>query len=178
MNILLRNWSLAFLYLFLSACSSLPSPMRNLPYTNIDFKEVKTNSASFQNKPFRWGGKIIAVTNEESSSQAQLLYYPLNRYGRLKTNKEAQGRFAITRTQLLDPAIYKEGTEVTVTGILTGEIKQKVGKKTLTLPLLKINHIHIWPKYQRIDDRFYYYPYSPYSAFPYYRHDFYYHGGF
>lgn len=145
--------------------------MRSVPYTKVDFNEVKTNISSYQNMPFRWGGRIINVTNEESSSKAQLLYYPLNRYGRLKTNKEAEGRFAITRSHFLDPAIYKEGTEVTVTGILSGDIKQLIGKKTLTLPLLKVDHIHIWPKYQQVDDRLYYYPYSP---FPYYRHNFYY----
>lgn len=178
MNLSLIRWFLAFLIITLSACSSLPSPMRNIPYTNIGFNEVKTNIASFHNMPFRWGGRIINVTNEESFSQAQLLFFPLNRYDRPNTNRETQGRFAITRAQFLDPAIYKEGTEVTVTGILSGEIKQLIGKKMLTLPLLKIDHIHTWPDRSSYDDRFYYSPYSSYSHYPFHRRDFYFYGGF
>ncbi len=122
--------------------------------------------------PFRWGGVIINITNEENTSQAQLLFYPLNRYGRPRVAREAKGRFAIARTKFLDPAIFKEGTEVTVTGILTKEVNQKIGKRVLILPQLDINHIHIWPKRQDHNDRFYPYPYYYYYPSRYYQHNY------
>lgn len=160
----------------LGACSGLPKEMRNAAYIKVDLNEVKKNSSTYEGMPFRWGGSIIEVTNKEKSSQAQILYYPINSYDRPSLDKETQGRFAITRTQFLDPAIYKEGTEVTVSGILTGETKQQIGEKILTLPLLLVDHIYVWPKLQQFDDRFNYYPYSPYYyyPFPYYRHNFFY----
>jgi len=168
------RWFIALLYLFLTACSGLPNPMRSEPYTHINFNEVKKDIPAYKGMPFRWGGVIINITNKENTSQAQLLFYPLNRYGRPRVVREAKGRFAIARSQFLDPAIFKEGTEVTVTGILTKEIIQKIGKRTLVLPQLDINHIHIWPKRQDYNNRFYHYPYSPYYYYPsrYYRHSY------
>jgi outer membrane lipoprotein len=175
------KWSLTLLpIVFLTACSGLPKKMRHEPYTRVSLKEAKTNLSNYQNKPLRWGGTLVSVTNKKTLSQAQILYYPINRYGRPNTSRKTEGRFAISQTQFLDPAIYKEGAEITVTGILSGNIKQKIGEKTLIVPMLKTSHIHIWPKHQQFDNRFQHYPYyhpSPYyyPPFPsYYRHNDYY----
>jgi len=167
------KWFLVFFLLFLSGCSGLPRTMQGGGFANINLLTVKANIPAHQNKAFRWGGSIINVVNEENSSQIQVLYYPIGSYGRPLTEKKTEGRFAISSPLFLDPAIYKEGAEITVTGILSGEIKQQIGKKTLTLPLLNIQNIHIWPEYQEQNDRAYFYPYpSPY--FPYYRYNSYY----
>ncbi|NOQ76689.1 MAG: hypothetical protein GQ475_02630 [Methylococcaceae bacterium] len=167
------KWLLISLLFFLSACSGLPKPMRGNAYLNLHLNTVQTNMASYQNKAFLWGGTVINVVNEKDSSQIQLLFYPINRYGRPQTDRKTEGRFAITSPLFLDPAVYKEGIEVTVTGILSGEIKQLIGKKTLTLPLLSLENIHIWPELQQIDNRVYLYPYPPHSPyyFPYHRHN-------
>jgi len=168
------KWFFIALILLLNGCSGLPKAMRDTSYSNIHLSVVKTDIASYINTPFRWGGTIINVLNEKDSSQIQLLYYPIGRYGRPLTDRKTAGRFAITSPLFLDPAIYKEGTEITVTGILSGEIKQKIGKKTLTLPLLKLEQVHIWPDYQEIDNRYYRYPpFRPYY-YPYYRYSPYY----
>lgn len=159
------KWILAFLFLALSACSGLPRVMRDSPYIEVQLSSVVKNIAAYKEMPFRWGGTIINIKNTEKSSQAQILFYPLNRYGRPRTDRKTEGRFAITSTQFLDPAIYKEGAEITITGILFDEIKQKIGEKTLTLPLISVEQIHLWPKTQRNNDM--YYPY-------YYRHPHYY----
>ncbi len=159
------KWFLMTLLLFLIGCSGLPTKMRGNNYSRLNLSTVKTNILAYQHQAFRWGGTVIKVLNKKNSSQIQLLYYPVSRYGRPLIEQKTEGRFAITSPLFLDPAIYKEGTEITVTGILSGEIKQKIGKKILTLPLLTVNNIHIWPDRQRIDEQAY--PYSPY-ALPYY----------
>lgn len=171
-------------FIFLTGCSGLPAPMRDAPYHEVQLSEVSSNISAHKGQPLRWGGSIINVTNTENKSQAQILFYPLNFYGRPQTERETEGRFVISSTQFLDPAIYKEGSEITVTGILSKEIKQKIGEKYLTLPLLTIEHIHLWPKLQNIDDRYgrsylYYHNYPTYyynGSFPYryYRRGFYY----
>jgi len=167
------KWHLIFLLFFLAGCSGLPKPMRGNAYSNQPLSSVQTNIAHHQNKAFRWGGTVINVVNEKDSSQVQFLFYPINRYGRPLTDRKTEGRFAITSPLFLDPAIYKEGSEVTVTGILSGVIKQRIGKKVLTLPLLTLKDIHLWPEYQQIDNRVYLYPYPPHSPyyFPYHRHN-------
>lgn len=119
------KWFLIALFFLLSGCSGLPKPMQSNSYSNLSLSTVQANIPSYLNSSFRWGGTIINVTNKKDSSQIQILFYPISRYGQPLTNKKTEGRFAVTSPQFLDPAIYKEGTEVTVTGSLTGEIKQK-----------------------------------------------------
>lgn len=167
----------ALVLLFLTGCSGLPKAMRETPYTNVNLQTVKMNISAYEQVPVRWGGTLVNVTNAETSSQAQLLYYPLSRYGRPRVEIKTEGRFSITQNQVLDPAIFKEGVELTVTGILSGEIKQKIGEKTVILPQVNIKHIHIWPKRLQ-NNRYYqhypyYFPYSYYS-YPYFRSNFYY----
>ena len=151
--------------------------MRETPYTNVNLQTVAMNISAYDQVHVRWGGTLVNVTNTESSSQAQLLYYPLSRYGRPRIDIKTEGRFAITQNQVLDPAIFKEGVELTVTGTLSGTITQKIGEKTLVLPQLNVEHIHIWPKRLQ-NNRYYqqypYYYYQPYYSYPYFRSNFYY----
>jgi outer membrane lipoprotein len=166
------KWFIASLILLLSGCSGLPTVMRDTSYSNTRLSAVKMDISAYQNMSFRWGGTVINVINKKDSSQIQVLYYPISRYGRPLTDRKTEGRFVITSPQFLDPAIFKEGTAITVTGVLSGEIKQQVGEKTLTLPLLTIDNIHIWTDYSQTDDGFYprhyYYPYYRYD--PFYNH--------
>ena len=144
--------------------------MRDNSYATTHLSLVKTNITAYKDMPLRWGGTIINVVNEKDSSQIQALFYPINSYGRPRVDRKTEGRFAMTSLEFLDPAIFKEGTEFTVTGILSGEVQQQIGKKTLNLPLLTIEQIHLWPAQQQQDDRFY--PYRPYPHYyyPYHRY--------
>jgi len=150
--------------------------MRDNSYATTHLSLVKTNITAYKDMPLRWGGTIINVVNEKDSSQIQALFYPINSYGRPRVDRKTEGRFAMTSLEFLDPAIFKEGTEFTVTGILSGEVQQQIGKKTLNLPLLTIEQIHLWPAQQQLDDRFYPYPryYYPYYRYGPYYHDYYY----
>ena len=170
------KWLPLCFILFLSACSGLPHPMRDNSYATTHLSLVKTNITAYKDMPLRWGGTIINVVNEKDSSQIQALFYPINSYGRPRVDRKTEGRFAMTSPEFLDPAIFKEGTEFTVTGILSGEVQQQIGKKTLNLPLLTIEQIHLWPAQQQQDDRFYPYPryYYPYYRYGPYYHDYYY----
>ncbi len=164
-----------FFILLLSGCSGLPTVMRDSSYSNIHLSTVKADISAYKNTPVRWGGKVIDVINKKDSSQVQVLYYPISRYGRPLTDRKTEGRFVMTSPQFLDPVIFKEGTEITVTGVLSGEIKRQIGEKDLTLPLLTIDNVHVWPDYQQYDDgyypRHYYYPYYRYD--PFYDHFYY-----
>lgn len=173
----MRWFHFSIALIFLNGCSGLPKAIKNEPYTDVGLNTVKADFASYMKMPLRWGGKIINVTNKEDLSQVQLLFYPLNGFGRPQITVETEGRFMMSANKFLDPAVYKEGVEVTVLGILTGKIKQQVGEKTLILPLLSIKHIHLWPNRRQYDNDYYLQSpdYNPYY-FPrsHYRHDYYY----
>lgn len=76
------KWFLFISILFLQACSNLPANIKNPPDVDIQLHQVLMNSSNFQNSPVRWGGTIIDVENEADKTNMQILFYPLNYYGR------------------------------------------------------------------------------------------------
>ena len=94
-----------------------------------------------------------------------MLYYPLNNYGRPQLDKPNKGRFVIKSSEFVDPAAYKKDEEITVAGILKGDIERTVGNKTLSLPLISAKVMYLWPAY--VGGYYYGYPYYGYG-YPYY----------
>jgi outer membrane lipoprotein len=133
--------------LLLSACSNLPPAIENPPLYDISYSQAIRNIAQFKDAPVRWGGVVIDVENEQNFSLVQVLYYPLNSYGRPRLDKANEGRFLIKSPQFLDPAVYTKDTEITVAGTLKGDVERKVGNKTLRLPLISSSIVYLWPAY-------------------------------
>lgn len=138
------KWFLLILCIFLNACSSLPAGIRHAPEMDIQYHNVNSDTLAYQGLPVRWGGTIIDVENEQGVSRAQVLYYPLNRYARPELNLQAQGRFVMRSSKLLDPAIYVKGAAVTVAGTLQGTMEKKIGKKSISIPVIDIVDSYVW----------------------------------
>jgi outer membrane lipoprotein len=169
------------LCLLLAACSNLPPLIENPPLYDISYGEATRNIAHFKDAPVRWGGAVIDVENEQNFSLVQVLYYPLNSYGRPQLDKPNEGRFLIKSPDFLDPAVYTKNSEITVAGALKGDIERSVGKKSLRLPIISAKVIHLWPA--SIPGNYYGYggygygyggygygyPYYGYGYYPYYR---------
>ncbi len=159
----------------LSGCSSLPQTMRGNNFVEIPLTATTQQPTNYLNTNLRWGGTIINVSNKENGSRIYALYYPLVHSGRPETSNQSEGRFAINSTEFLDPAIYNEGAEFTVTGLFSGHIEQKIDQKTISIPLLKLKDIHVWPVRQQNEEYFYPYPHYPiYHPFYRYRYGYYY----
>lgn len=143
----MKKQLLSICVLQISACSNLPPAIENAPLYDISYSQATRNIAQFKDAPVRWGGVIIDVENEQNYSLVQVLYYPLNNYGRPRLDKANEGRFLVKSPEFLDPAVYSKDTEITVAGILMGDIERTVGKKNLRLPQISANVIYLWPVY-------------------------------
>ena len=174
----MKRHLLSICILLLSACSNLPPAIENPPLYDISYSEATRNFAHYKDAPVRWGGVVIDVENEQNFSLVQLLYYPLNYYGRPQLDKPNEGRFLIKSPEFLDPAVYKKDTEITVAGMLKGDIERAVGNKSLRLPMISAKVIHLWPAnvpgnyygYGGYGGFGYGYPYyGYYGYYPYYR---------
>ena len=160
----------------LSACSNLPPAIEDPPLYDLSYSQAIRNITQYKDAPVRWGGVVIDVENEQNFSLVQVLYYPLNSYGRPRLDKPNEGRFLIKSPQFLDPAVYTKDSEITVAGILKGDVERKVGNKTLRLPLISSTVIYLWPDY--LPGNYYGYggyggfgfgyPYYGYYGYPYY----------
>jgi len=151
---------------------NLPPAIKNAPEVNISYSQALKSAGSSKEAPVRWGGKIIDVQNEQTYSLVQIMYYPLNYYGRPKLAEPNEGRFAVKSPDFLDPAIYTKDAEITVAGTLKGDVEQIIGKKTLKIPLILSKVIHLWPEIERNNAYYGYggfgYGYPFYYGYPYY----------
>lgn len=165
-----RHLPLVLLF-FLSACSSMPSAIRDFSAVDMPYQLVSQNVDSYQGTPIRWGGTVIDIENEKDSSLVQILYYPLDRSGFPQTSQAGEGRFAVITSDFLDPAILTRNSKVTVIGTLSGGIERTVGNKLIRIPLVTSDAIYLWPKDYDANRRYGYgrYPYGyyPYSHFGY-----------
>jgi len=159
----MKRHLLSIYLLLLSACSNLPTAIEDPPLFDISYSQATQDIAHYKGAPVRWGGVIIDVENEQNFSLVQVLYYPLNNYGRPRLDEPNKGRFLFKSAEFLDPAVYTKNTTITVAGTLKGEIERSVGKKTLRLPFMSATVIHLWPAYVPSN----YYGYGGYGGFGY-----------
>lgn len=167
----MKSYALVFC-LLLTACSHLPPAIENAPLYDVSYQQAAQNITHYKDAPVRWGGVIVEVENEQNASLVQVLYYPLNGYGKPQTDETNPGRFVFKTEKFLDPAIYSKNSLVTVAGNLAGNIDCVIGKKNLSLPLINASTIYLWPPqidnyYGQAGFGFGYYPYG-YGAYPYY----------
>jgi len=161
----MKRHLLSICILLLSACSNLPPAIEDAPLYDISYSQATRNIAQYKDAPVRWGGVVIDVENEQNFSLVQVLYYPLNSYGRPRLDKPNEGRFLIKSPQFLDPAVYTKDTEITVAGTLKGDIERTVGNKTLRLPLISSSVMYLWSAYAPVN----YYGYGGFGyGYPYY----------
>ncbi len=156
---------LCLLCVLLSACTGLPANFGNVPTVQLSYQQVSSDIASYRESPVRWGGVIIDVDNEDQVSLMQVVYYPLDYSGRPQLHKPGEGRFVIKSAEFLDPAIYTKDKEITVAGVIIGNIERTVGKRVIQVPLLSATAIHLWPVYPNQYDYRGYGPY-PYFGYP------------
>ena len=162
--------------LFLTACAGLPSAVKDVPVTKLSYTQASSDPNSYKNTSVRWGGSIIDVDNEQNYTLIQVMSYPLDFTGRPQFSKPSQGRFVIKSSEFLEPAVYAKDREITVAGVLEGDIERTVGKKTVRLPLLSSIAIYLWPIYMADPYGYGYYGYRGYGGWgysPYYGYGFY-----
>ncbi|UJP05737.1 MAG: Slp family lipoprotein [Nitrosomonas sp.] len=152
--------------ILLYGCSNLPTAIQNTPFMNLSYQQVNSDAERYRDIPIRWGGVIIDIENEAQTSLLQAVFHPLDHSGRPQSHKPGIGRFVIKSTEFLDPAVYAKDKEITVAGIITGDIELTIGKRTIRVPLLTATAIYLWPDYpDYYRQPGYFYPYYGYPIY-------------
>lgn len=153
--------------LLLTACSTTPTAIRTAPDPDPGLAEVSARIASHTGDVVRWGGRVIKVENDDNGATIHVAQFPLNSYGRPQIDRDSEGRFLASSTTFIDPYIYKEGTLLTVAGVVVSEQTLTVDKKQLTLPVVRVTALHRWPPRQPVRDPYYWPGYPHYDYFGY-----------
>ena len=102
--------------LALASCPTVPKQLQGEYASGIPTGDTLAEGAQV-----RWGGEVISVEPGANGTCFQILSRELNAEARPRQNSKASGgRFLACHGGFFDPAIYPEGTEVTITGTLAG----------------------------------------------------------
>ena len=166
--ILLATFSCIF------SCAPFSKNLMDQVDPTIPFSEVQRDPDDFQGKIVLWGGVIIETLNRTNETLLKIRQTELDLEQRPQNTDRSQGRFIIKYSGFLDPAIYKEGREITVAGEITGKEVFPLGNLHYTYPVVTAKEIHLWERqlpYQPYYPPYYYDPFYPWWWHrPYWRH--------
>lgn len=145
----------AFVVLFalgLSACAMVPEPLQvpeNTPLVGYSKAVVAGDEVVGQNA--RWGGIITSVENKPDQTLIEVVYFPLNHYGKPNTGEETPGRFKAVINKFVDPIMFEAGRTVTFLGTVGQPLAGMVGEQPYMFPALNVTNYHLWRRQQVYD---------------------------
>ncbi len=148
----------------LAACSTVPEPLKG---TYPDLSPRATTARDI-GRDVRWGGVILEAQPDPQRTCFEILSRDLDRSLRPRAEDLTQGRFIACRDGFLDPEVFAQGREITLTGQVRALDRRKVGDFDYTYPVLATHFITLWP--ERPDVIIYNYPdpfYDPWYWGPY-----------
>jgi len=92
-----------------------------------------------------WGGKVIATEAQDKATEMIVLQLALGAQDRPIDNDQSQGRFIVRSSRFLDPAIFPQGTLITVVGAVKGAQVRAIGQMAYRYPVMDVTEIKKWP---------------------------------
>ena len=109
------------------------------------FSRLQQNPGQFQGATVLLGGRIIQTRPARTGSDIVVLQLALDGSDRPQGEDQSQGRFIVTAPRFLDPALYAQGTLITVVGKVVGSRTEPIGQMPYRYPLLELIEIKTWP---------------------------------
>jgi len=155
----------ALLFILLTGCATIPAPLAG------DYPAFQPDQATDRSidARVRWGGTIVDTRPAQDETCVEILARELDREMRPKGTDIARGRFLACRDGFKDPAVFRNGREITVVGRLTGFTKGTIGEFEYRYPRIEADILYLWAP--QPDVVYHYYDpwwYDPW--WPYYRH--------
>jgi outer membrane lipoprotein len=153
----------------LTGCATIPQPLAG------DFAEFQPDQATERSigARVRWGGHIVDTRPGEDQTCVEILARDLDRDMRPVRGDHQYGRFLACRDGFQDPAVFTQGREITVTGVIADFTDRQIGEFAYRYPRLDAHTLYLWPIRPDVVTFYHAYPYYdpwwPYR-YPYHRH--------
>lgn len=158
--------------LLVAGCATtIPKEISTAPAGGPTVAEVRVDAQQFTGARVRWGGTIAGVDNQANETWVEVVARELDRSGQPRPTDRSAGRFIAIIDGFIDPALYGEGREITVAGVVEDEVTRKIGDFDYTFPRVRADNYLLWPLRHEPDPRDYppYWYYDPwYPWYPYY----------
>ncbi len=139
-------WSvLICTFLVLAACAGGISKQTRSRITYFGpFDAVQQQPEKYRGQTVMWGGRIIDTLPGDSATELVVLQLGLSNRDRPQDNDQSKGRFIVRSSRFLDPAVYPQGTLVTVVGPVKGAETRPIGKMAYRYPVMDVIEIRTW----------------------------------
>lgn len=131
-------------FLILMGCGGISKEARSQVTYVGPFNAVQQQPEKYRGETIMWGGKVIDTRAKDNSTEMVVLQLGLGSQQRPQDNDQSQGRFIIQSRQFLDPAIYPQGTLITVVGPLKGAELRRIGEMEYRYPVIDVAEIKKW----------------------------------
>jgi len=138
--------TLGALLLSVVGCASVfpPEEMKTLD-GDIRFEDLQKHPTAFEGRSVLLGGVIIETQPLSGKTVLVISQRELDFDRKPIADEESKGRFMVSSTQFLDPAIYREGRKITVIGKVTGEVVRPIDGVPYRYPVIQKVSLHLWP---------------------------------
>ncbi len=136
----------------------------------VNYEQLRSSPSSYQGEVIILGGEVLSATRLEDRTRIEVLQLPLRDDLTPTTERtESKGRFVAfdTGTEIVDPAILKEGTPVTVIGEVKLPTEGHLGESQYEFPTLAIRDMTVWNKDNAAGGPNRYYAYPAYGSYGY-----------
>ena len=120
--------------LLLSACSTIPSDVREQVDPSLTLADAKSAPARWHGQTFLLGGRIEARTDVGNITRLRVREYPLDAENRPHPSSPSYGSFLVLARLGIDSAEFLPGKQITMAGRLTGIEPFKGDDKSSRLP--------------------------------------------
>lgn len=142
----------ALAMLTLVACNRyqvIPKEYQGRVNQNLSFVEAKGSPETHKGQTVVWGGEVLKAERLPDRTKIEVLELPLtDDFIPAGERGESNGRFLAfdTQAEILDPAVVKEGTRLTIVGQIQGTVSSTSDLGPHDYPALQIKDMTVWDK--------------------------------
>ena len=138
----------AVLLFLLSGCTAdlvLPSSLDQQLDHTVTFVALREHPDTYRGRLIALGGKVLNATRLKDRTEIEVLHLPLNNAHLPRASlTETQGRFLAFQKEFLDPALFPDGTRVTLVGEVNGATVRTLGEMAYSYPTVEIKYLKVW----------------------------------
>jgi outer membrane lipoprotein len=130
--------------LLLPGCAGMPEFDTSGVDRSLTPQSVNAEPEASRGKVALWGGTILETRNLKTTTQIEMLAYPLDADYRPMLESKPLGRFIIEHAGYIEPTTYAQGKQLTVLGNVSGSQNGSVGETSYTYPVISDSQLHLW----------------------------------
>ena len=146
----MRQGILILVAVILLGCqAAISREIREQVDESVTFEQVLSDPEQFKGKTILWGGEILETRNAQEAAFLEVLQRPLGPEDRPIRDAMSKGRFLVSHKGFLDPAIYRQGYDITIVGEVVGTRVKVIDEIEYTYPLVEDLELVLWEHRRR-----------------------------